>query len=208
MDEAHARRTIAALVAIVQSMIPIVYSETHGEDGREIFEVQLREDDPLAMAIVNELTEKELDDAFRWVETSRAGYGNELSANPVRAFLSPEQLMRARIALLASDEADNAHTLVVRMPDRPAQPPLSPQDRVRIGEDAFMGRIELDVLHEQDGWSGFTMRAKADLDERIEYLPEPWRTNARRRLPELRARIRETLDGAGESGAESRDGIS
>ena len=62
-----------------------------------------------------------------------------------------------------------------------------------MGEETFLGRIEIDVLHEHEGGSGFTTMAKPDPNERLDHLPEPWRKHAAKRLAELRARIRETL---------------
>ena len=189
----EARRKIAALTAIVQTMMHEVYSGPHRQSAREWFDLQVREDELLAMAIANELSEEELVQAFGWMEAAFGSSGNEVSASPVAAHLRAEQRMRARIALLAHQEADHAHTLAVRMPERPGAPPLADEERVRMGEEAFVGRVEIDVLHEHEGWSGFTTMAKPDPKERLEHLPEPWRKHAAKRLPELRARIRETL---------------
>ena len=80
------------------------------------------------------------------------------------------------------------------MPDRPGVPPLTTEERIRMGEEAFLGRTEIDVLHEHEGWSSFTTMAQPDPNERLEHLPEPWRTHAKRRLPELRARLKEALE--------------
>ena len=66
LDEKEERRKIAALTAIVQTMIHEVFSGTGGKNGRELFDLQLKEDELLAMAIGNELTEEELDRAFGW----------------------------------------------------------------------------------------------------------------------------------------------
>ena len=54
--------------------------------------------------------------------------------------------------------------------------------------------MEIDVLHEHEGWSGFTTMAKPEPNESLEHLPEPWRKHAAKRLPELRARLKETLE--------------
>ena len=193
------------------------------ESGREWFDLQLEEDELLAMAIANELGEEELDRAFGWMEEAFGSSSNEISASPVASHLRTEQRKRtpasrsaartrwrsrrggldaraqrdlaariaprARVALLAHEEADNALTFAVRIPDRPGVPPLTDEERVRMGEEAFLGRIEIDVLHEHEGWSSFTTMAKSDLNERLEHLPEPWRKHATKRLPELRARL-------------------
>ena len=194
MDDSEARRKIAALTAIVHTMMHEVYSGPGNEGGRESFDLQVDEDELLAMAIANELAEEELVEAFRWMEVAFGSSGSEVSASPVAAHLRAEQRMRARIALLALEEADHAHTLAVRIPDRAGEPPLSDEERVRMGEEAFLGRIEIDILHEHEGWSGFTTMAKPEPNERLEHLPEPWRKHAAKRLPELRARLKETLE--------------
>ena len=194
MNDNEARRKVAALTAIVQTMMDEVYSGLGSLSAREWFDLQVREDELLAMAIANELSEEELDRAFDWTEAAFGPSANEVSANPVAPHLRAEQRNRARVALLAHEEADHAHTFAVRMPQRPDAPPLSAQERVRMGEEAFLGRIEIDVLHEHEGWSGFTTTAKPDPSERLEHLPEPWRKHAAKRLPALRARIAETLE--------------
>ena len=194
MDENEARRKIAALTAIVQTMMHEVFTGRGEESGREWFDLQLEEDELIAMAIANELDEEELDRAFGWMEETFGSSSNEISASPVAPHLRAEQRKRARVALLAHEEADHALTFAVRMPDRPGVPPLTAEERVRMGEEAFLGRIEIDVLHEHEGWSSFTTMAKPDLNERLEHLPEPWRKRAGKRLPELRARLKETLE--------------
>ncbi|MCY4450316.1 MAG: hypothetical protein OXC01_00020 [Immundisolibacterales bacterium] len=194
MDENETRRKIAALTAIVQTMMHEVYSGPGDGSGRKRFDLQLEEDELLAMAIANELGEEELGRAFTWVEGANGSSGDEVSAGPISPHLREEQRKRARIALLADQEADHAHTLAVRMPDRPGEPSLTTEDRIRIGEEAFLGRIEIDVLHEHEGWSGFTTKAKPGPDERLAHLPEPWRKHAEKRLPELRARLKESLE--------------
>lgn len=194
MNEDEARRKIAALTAIIQTMLHEVYCESGGETGRERFDHGLHDDDALALAIANELDADELARAFGWTDAVFASGGEELAANPVTPHLSEEQRMRARVALLAQEEVDHAHTLAVRAPDRPGVGPLSADERVRLAEEAFLGRLEIDVLHEREGWSGFITMAKANPDERLAHLPEPWRKHAAGALPDLRARVMETLE--------------
>ena len=194
MDDNEACRKIAALTAIVQTMMHEVYCAHGAVDARESFDLQVEDDELLAMAIANELGEEELAHAFGWVEAAFGSSNDELSASPVLPHLRAGQRERARVALLALEEADHAHTLAVRMPDRPGVAPLGDEERVSMGEEAFLGRIEIDVLHEHEGWSGFTTMAKPVPNERLDHLPEPWRKHAAKRLAELRARIRETLE--------------
>ena len=194
MNENEARRKIAALKAIVQAMMHEVYCESGSESGRKRFDIGLDDDDALAMAIASELCADELAHAFGRTAGDFASGGDLIAASPVTPHLCKEQRTRARVALLAHEEVDHAHTLAVRAPDRPGAAPLSAEERVRLAEEAFLGRLEIDVLHEREGWSGFTTMAKADTEARLSYLPEPWRKHAARRLPELKARVMETLE--------------
>ena len=194
MDKDEALRKIAALKAIIQAMLYEVYWESGSESRRERFDLRLEDDDALAMAISNEFDADELAHAFRRVGAVFACGREELAANPVTPHLQEDQRMRARVALLAHEESDHAHTLAVRAPDRPGVAPLSADGRVRLAEEALLGRLEIDVLHEHEGWSGFTTRARADTEERLAHLPEPWRRHAARALPELRKRVKETLE--------------
>lgn len=193
MDEIETRRSIGALKAIIQTMVHEVYSRDGSESARELFGRQLEEDEVLARAVANELSEEELDHAFTWTEAATGSESDAMSANPVMPYLSEEQHTRARVALLAHEEADHAHTVAVRAPARPAAP-LSDDERVALGEETFLGRIEIDVLHQHEGWSGFTTMAKTGTAKRLAHLPEPWREHASARLPEIKAQIRETLE--------------
>ena len=194
MNDNEARRKIAALKAIVQAMMHEVYCESGSESGRKRFDLVLDDDDVLALAIASELRADELAHAFGRTAGDFTSGGDLIAASPVTPHLGKEQRMRARVALLAHEEFDHAHTLAVRAPDRPGVAPLSAEERVRLAEEAFLGRLEIDVLHECEGWSGFTTMAKADTEARLSYLPEPWRKHAARRLPELKARVMETLE--------------
>lgn len=194
MDEDEAHRKIAALKAITQIMLQEVYWGSGSETGRKRFDLGLQDDEALAMAIANEFGTDELDHAFGWTDAGFASSRDELAANPVTPHLSEEQRMRARIALLAQEEVDHAHTLAVRAPGRSGVAPPSSDERMRLAEEVFLGRLEIDILHEREDWSSFTTMAKANTDERLAHLPEPWRKHAAKRLPELRARVMETLE--------------
>ena len=194
MEEHEARRKISALKAIVQAMLHEIYWEPGSESRRERFALRLDDDEVLAMAVANELDADELAHAFDRTDAGFATTRDELAANPVTSHLREGQRMRSRVALLAQEEVDHAHTLAVRAPDRPGLAHLSVDERVRLAEETFLGRIEIDILHEHEGWSGFTKMAEADPDKRLAHLPDPWRKHAARRLPELRARVKETLE--------------
>ena len=194
MNAEQAQQRIAALTAIVQTMMRETYCGTGGENGRALFELQLEDDELLAMAIRNVFGEALLTETFSASAAGAGAAGEEVAASSLAPHLTPKQRQAARVALLGHREADDAHTLAVRAPQTPGSPELSADDRVRFAEEAFLGRMEIDVLHEREGWSGFATRAKANTEQRIAQLPEPWRKHARTRLPELRARIRETLE--------------
>ena len=139
MDENEARRKIAALTAIIQTMMHEVYEGPGEQSGREWFDLQLEEDQLLAMAIANELGEKELDLAFGWVDEAFGSSSNEVSASPVAPHLPAERRKRARVSLLALEEVDHAHTLAMRMPDRPGMPPLTAKSAYGWARRHFSG---------------------------------------------------------------------
>ena len=195
MNDNEACRKIAALTAIVQTMMHEVYCAHGTVDGRESFDLQLVEDELLAMAIANELGEEELAQAFGWVEAAFGSNNDELSASPVARHLRAGQRGRARVALLAVEEADHAHTLAVRMPDRPgARAPWRRGAGIdgrggisRANRDRCPARARSGVGLHHDGETGSEGEARP-------HHPEPWRKHAAKRLAELRARIRETLE--------------
>lgn len=57
---------VAALKAIVQTLVGEHYSEENEDEAKRRFLAMAEADLPVAMAIVNEPTEAELDAAFRW----------------------------------------------------------------------------------------------------------------------------------------------
>ena len=194
MDYDEAGRKVAALIGIIQTMMPAVYTCSGKRSAREWFDRQVEEDELLAMAIARELSEEELAHAFGWADAAFGSHDDEIAASPVLPHVPADERTRARVALLALEEADNAHTLAVRAPaERPGGPPLTVDERVQLGEEVFLGRIEIDVLHAHAGWSDFMSMAEGNRTERLERLPEPWRKHAKRRVPELRARLEDTL---------------
>ena len=98
LDEDEARRKIAALKAIVQAMLHEVYRESGGAAGRKRFDLELEDDEALAMAVANEFGADELALAFGWTDAGFASGGDQLAANPVTPHLGEEQRMRARVA--------------------------------------------------------------------------------------------------------------
>ena len=175
----EARRKIAALTAIVQTMMHHVYAGFAAKSGRPVFDLQLEDDEVLAMAIANELDQAALTHAFGWAEAAFGSLNDELSSTPVTPHLGEDQRTRARVALLALEEMDHAHTLAVRAPPRPGVATLSEEERIALGEETFLGRLEIDVLHAHAGWSGFTTMAEG-----------PTRTNGSIACPSLGASTR------------------
>ena len=64
MEENEASRKIAALTAIIQTLILELYWNEDEEAGKRRFFDAVEEDDPVSMAIANELTGSEIDVAF------------------------------------------------------------------------------------------------------------------------------------------------
>lgn len=212
MQESEAGRRIAALTAIVQTMIQEVYCGPGGEGGRAWFDGQLREDEALALAIANELDEAALAHAFAWAAAASGSSGEEIAASPVVAHLDPGQRERVRVALLAVDEADEAAARAIRATDGNGAggQGAGGQDgagagaaaRIAAAEDGFLGRIEADVRAAQPAWTAGA--AGAERAARLRRLPEPWRRHAGRRLPELRARLEAAFGLSRGSGQDGR----
>ena len=97
MEENEAERKIAALTAIIQTLILEHYWEADEEAGKQRFLRMAEGDHPVAMAIMNELSEAELAEAFRWPGQTHMDAGKELPAMPVVAFLTEDQYERARV---------------------------------------------------------------------------------------------------------------
>ena len=106
MDQNDRDRKIAALTAIVQTMMAKQYGHT-GDDGPEEFERAGNNDDPLALAIGATLSPEEIAHAFAWNDRRLRTADDELGAIPVVPYLSAEQRERVRAMLVASDAADD-----------------------------------------------------------------------------------------------------
>ena len=59
VDRTEARRQIDALKAIVQTMLPAVYPKDDGRSAQAFFNELLQDDEPVALAIADQLTEGE-----------------------------------------------------------------------------------------------------------------------------------------------------
>ena len=65
MDRKGASRQIAALKAILKTLLPEDYLMQSGGSPKDNFLESLEKDEPIVMAITNELTESEIEGAFR-----------------------------------------------------------------------------------------------------------------------------------------------
>ena len=89
MDNKEAQQKIAALKAIIQTLMPELYW-TQAEGGAQAnFGALVEDDDPVATAIANELTEPEIDEGFAWVDRARGSTEAEMRATPIVPFLNP-----------------------------------------------------------------------------------------------------------------------
>ena len=136
---------VAALEAIVQTLVLEHYWEENEADAKWRFIAMAEADHPLAMAVVNELTEEELDAAFRWPRAANEGECQGPPATPVMAFLTAEQYERVRISTVAENEGDRARELAMNEPGGPAGRTFSATERVRIAERQFVSAMVHDV---------------------------------------------------------------
>lgn len=197
---------VAALKAIVQTLILEHYSEENEEETKRRFLAMAEADLPVAMAIVNELTEAELDAAFRWPRGSEGDARSELPATPVVAFLTEEQQERVRVTSVAEDEGDRARAIAMEERDVSGGKSLPACERVRIAEERFVSAMVEDLVRHR-GKSAAVVAGT--IDERVAGLPESWMSRTRRELERLRDDLDDMLASSGESevsGASDPDG--
>ena len=118
MDHNEAERKIGALKAIIQAMMPEYYLMQSGGLPKEDFLESLEKDEPIAMAISNEFTESEIEDAFDWTKMASEGGEAELRATPVTPFLNADQVGKLRRQLANMDRNDASSEEGVRGPGR------------------------------------------------------------------------------------------
>ena len=174
MDEKKASRKIAALKAIVQTLLLERYWQQDEEEGKRDFLRAVDSDDPVSMAIVAELTEDELDAAFRWPEHARIKAGNGWLTTPVVAFLTEEQYERARITSLAADERDRIAVHALKESRADGDDAMETQERVRLAEERFVVAMVPDLVGRRG--EQFDVDEKRTVDERVDAMPEPWKS--------------------------------
>ena len=99
MDHNEAERKIGALKAIIQTMMPEFYLMQWGGLPKQNFVGSLERDEPIAIAISNEFSESEIEEAFGWPKGATEGGETELRATPVTPFLNAEQVGKVRLQL-------------------------------------------------------------------------------------------------------------
>ena len=187
MDHNEPDRKIAALTAIVQTMVPELYCDAP-HNSRRPFDNAVSDDDPLALAISQTLTPDEIAHAFAWAKAPHRSPHEELAAIPVVPCLGAEHQLRVRTMLVAADADDEAWMAALGTRDAPRRD----LDRaLEIGTRRFVEAMTRDALaHRADVPE---TGPAATLDERIAALPEPWRTRTRHELETLKNRIAKTL---------------
>ena len=96
MENIEAQRTIGALKAIIQTLMPEYYRAFGDGTSNTTFYEQLAQHDIIANAIANELTESEIAQAFGWNERSIGSADAEMRAHPLVPYLRPDQADRFR----------------------------------------------------------------------------------------------------------------
>ena len=108
MDQSQDRRAIAALKAIVKTMMPEFYLLQSVGLPKQNFVESLKRGEPIAMAIANEFTGSEIDDAFGWPKMGSEGGEAELRAMPITPFLNENQTDRLRAFVTATHLGNEA----------------------------------------------------------------------------------------------------
>ena len=199
MVENEASRKIAALTAIIQTLILEHYWEEDEEAGKERFRRMVEGDHPVAMAIVSELTQDELDAAFTWPDETDTDVGKELAATPVVAYLTEDQYERARVTCIAEHEGEKAVALAMEEPNLPGATVLRASERIALAEERFVSGMVKDLVARRG--EEISAVTKQGVEARIEAMPEPWRSRTRQELERVREHLIEMLAESGERGS-------
>ena len=173
MDDSSTNRQIAALKAIVQTVIRELYW-SKGADRQVYFTDAVEDADPVAMAVANELTEEEIAKAF-----ADYGAGDDLKA-AVAEYLTPEQLERSRIRALSEDTAEAAI-------DEAGRSGAGAEKRFRMAARQYVEAMREDVLERGGTLAGASCeRTLAEAGA----FPNPWRSRVRKELKAMEKRLR------------------
>ena len=168
-------RAIAALTAIVQTMLPELYA-----GGRKQFDEAVRDDEPLALAIGSTLGAEAIAHGFAWSGTSPRSPDAELAAIPAAAFLNAEQRLCARVMLVSDRAADAAHAMVLGQPGPRRASRTDVTTVLDLATRHFVDATTRDARSQ--GADVAETAPVAPIETRIAALPEPWRSRARRDL--------------------------
>ena len=177
-------RTIAALTAIAQTMLPELYA-----GGAREFDEAVRDDEPLALAIGNTLCADAIAEGFAWSGASPRSPDAELGAIPAAAFISAAQRLRARVMFVSHDAADAAHAMALGPPGAPRRDVASV---LGLAAGHFADAMTRDAR--SHGADVVETAPAASVEARIAALPEPWRSRTRRDLERLIEWVRTSLE--------------
>ena len=108
---ASTSRKVAALTAIIQTLLPEVFCKVGEEPDERLFVEMVTQGDPVSMAIANELTPEEIAAAFGWRDQPNGTMETEIRAMPVMVVLGEEQREGARVMCVAEEAADRIYAL-------------------------------------------------------------------------------------------------
>ena len=146
MDGTDADTKIAALKAIIQTLVLEHYWDENEAEAKRRFLALAEADHPVAMAVVNELTDEELDTAFRWPRGANGEARSALPATPVIDFLTEEQYERARVTAVVENEGDLARAFAAQEPGVQGAGSQPVGERVRIAEEQFVSSMLRDLV--------------------------------------------------------------
>ena len=171
MDESEARRKVAALTAIVQTMVTEFYGTLSAKQATAAFAARVADGEPLACAISSELPSKKIDHALTATESRPEVDENVLNAIPAYHYLSEAQRERAKVMRVAEEAVDRACEVRNTHPER-----------------EFADMILRNIA--EDRSEPLEVGTAATPEDVVEQLPEPWRRHAKKGMESLRERVR------------------
>ena len=177
---ASTSRKVAALTAIIQTLLPELFCKVGEEPDERLFVEMVKQGDPVSMAIANELTPEEIAAAFGWRDQPNGTMETEIRAMPVMAVLGEEQREAARVMCVAEEAADRIYALSHENKGTAT----GEGGAMRRYEDLFLEWLVRDLI-EQRG-EGAHAQGGASVDEEVDRLSEPWRSKGRKELAQLR----------------------
>lgn len=186
MDREEVERKIGALKAIIQTLVPDVYSHDE-EEALAFFQQSVQDADPVAMCITNELDKDEIVHAFAWGGSKYESVTAELETMPVSAHLEPNQRNHALVGLAALEAADIALETATQMPEPAGRRRMSTRERIQIGEEVFVFEMTKQMVKHEG--KQVDLFEKTLLNKLIDNLPEPWKGETKKGIWRLGQRI-------------------